>query len=153
MDTSGRDAELEDMFPGLRTTPYHIHREETGLYNCIAWAAGDDTRWWEPDEDGIEYWPPAIPREYTIDAYVAAFESLGYAKCDDASPEYGFEKVAVYAKDDEPTHASREFGNGIWTSKLGPLQMISHTFDALNGVRYGSPIQILRRPLASPDIA
>ncbi len=86
------------MFPGLRITSYRIRRGGSSDYNCIAWAAGEDRRWWEPDEDGIEYWPPGVPREYTIAAYIAAFESLGYSRCEDESLEVGFEKVAVYAR-------------------------------------------------------
>jgi hypothetical protein len=151
MDTSGRDEELEDMFPGLRATPYRICRGGSRFYNCIAWAAGDDRRWWEPDEDGIEYWPPGVAREYTVEAYIAAFESIGYSKCDDNSLESGFEKVAIYAREGEPTHASWQLDDGRWTSKIGRLPEIDHTFEALDGDEYGFPVQILRRARKSPD--
>ena len=150
MATGGRDDELEDMFPGLRITPYQIRRGGTSDYNCIAWAAGEDRRWWEPDEDGIEYWPPGIPREYTVQVYIAAFESLGYTKCEDEGLEAGFEKVAVYAREGEPTHASRQLDDGTWTSKIGKLSEIVHAFEALNGDEYGSPVQILRRVRRPP---
>ncbi len=86
-----------------------------------------------------------VYREYTVEAYIAAFESIGYSKCDDSSLESGFEKVAIYARGGEPTHASRQLDDGIWTSKIGRLPEIDHSFEALDGDEYGSPVQILRR--------
>ena len=61
-----------------------------------------------------KYWPPGVPRQYTVEAYIAAFESIGDSKCDDSGLESGFEKVAIYARGGEPTHASRQLDDGIW---------------------------------------
>jgi hypothetical protein len=120
-------------------------------YNCIAWAAGDTTRKWWPDFALIAYWPPRAPREETIGAFVAAFETLGYKLCLDERSEAGVEKIALYGIEQPdktilPTHAARQLESGEWTSKLGDFEDISHkTLDDLNGPIYGRMICCMSR--------
>lgn len=123
------------------------------MYNCIGYAAGrTDAYWWPDDypEPDSDYWPAGIPREETLEAFTALYESLGYAVCGDGSPEKGFEKVAIYVKDGKPTHAARQLANGHWTSKLGPMQDIRHeTPEAVSGPCYGNAARFLRRKAAT----
>jgi hypothetical protein len=125
----------------------------TRRYNCIAWAAHNDARWWWPDALNIGYWPPNIAREETLDAFIRAFESEGYVPCQDGAHEPGFEKVALYAThgptgDLEPTHAARQLAGEHWTSKIGPYEDIDHaTLEALNSVVYGTAVRFLRKPI------
>jgi hypothetical protein len=116
-------------------------------YNCIAWAAGDDTVWWEPDPLNQYYWPPAAPRQRTLDAYIAAFETLGYVTCDSRVVEANIDKIAIYVDAaGVPKHAARQLRTGAWTSKLGTLDDIQHaTLDALAGVSYGRVAVVMRR--------
>lgn len=131
------------------TSPWVIH------YNCVAYAAKDETRWWWPSPlfPGAMYthWPPALPRETTptVENFFRAFEILGYKECSDGKPEFGFEKVAIYVdSNDVPTHMARELGDGIWQSKLGNLQDIQHhNLDGLEG-SYGTAQYFMRKPLA-----
>jgi hypothetical protein len=119
-------------------------------YNCIAWAAGDTQRWWEPDEDGDCYWPADAPREYSLNGYIRAFESLGYNRCDSTDLEPGFEKVAIFANETGPTHASKQTRDGQWSSKLGVFEDIEHELEALAGnecEEYGAIAQILRKKI------
>ena len=63
------------------------------------------------------YWPPGVPREETIAAFVRAFEVVGYAQCKNGDQEIGFEKIAIYANrmpwgDIIPTHAARQLADG-----------------------------------------
>lgn len=44
---------LEELFPGLRETEYTLTSPEDRGYNCIAWAAGDLSRWWWPDATAL----------------------------------------------------------------------------------------------------
>ena len=88
--------ERENEFPNLAKDQYTVTSVETCFYNCMAFAAGDETRWWEPDEDETFYWPRKAPREYTVEAYIKAFELLAYKKCDHAALEHGFQKIAIY---------------------------------------------------------
>ena len=94
----------------------------------------------------LYYWPMEAPRAYSIDAYIRAFETLDFTPCTDSGVEPGFEKVALYALGDEPTHAARQLPNGEWTSKLGQLEDIEHTLEGLVGAEYGSVVQLLQRP-------
>jgi hypothetical protein len=125
-------------------------------YNCIAWAAGDSGRWWEPDEEANDYWPPGAPRNYSIDAYIQAFESIGFERCGSSEPEPGLEKVAVFADATGPTHAAKQLVNGKWSSKLGALEDIEHVLEALtgdNGDEYGQVVRILKRRIGRFDKA
>jgi len=140
---------LPDLFPGLATNGHEITSPATTDYNCIAWAAGDTSAWWEPDAMGLYFWPLGARREMTVDAYAEAFSSLGYEPCERADLERGFEKVALYSRAGGPTHAARQLADGRWTSKLGQLEDIAHAnLGGLSGDVYGTPTLILRRPTA-----
>ena len=132
-------------FPLLGPDNHEVTSPETPRYNCIAWAAGDERRWWWPDPDGVAYWPVAAPREETIGAFAAAYGTLGYSPCADASIEPGHEKIAVYALGGPPTHAARQLSDGRWSSKLGSSVDIAHSLEALNGPLYGAAGLFLRR--------
>lgn len=105
--------------------------------------------WWEPDPFGWYYWPPGIPRTYTLEAYIRAYETLDYTICEDAGYESSFEKIAIYVgSDGKPTHAAKQVSSGYWTSKLGDLEDIEHTaLDGIVGEHYGSVTVILKRPI------
>ena len=83
-------------------------------------------------------------------AFVQAFATIGYSPCPDGSLEAGWEKVALYATDEGPTHAARQLPTGRWTSKLGPDDDIEHALEGLCGPAYGSVVQFLRRPVGGP---
>ena len=143
----------ETMLPGLNRGEYWVTSPESTRYNCIAWAAGDDTDWWWPDPDTDSYWPAAAPFEETLASFRAVFESLGYRECATADLEPGFEKVAIFTKDGLPKHAARQLPNGHWTSKLGEWQDIEHQH--LNAVGsnasiYGNVALLLRRRRVTP---
>ena len=105
--------------------------------------------WWWPAEviGGSVYWPPDVPREVTLEAFVSAYAALGYVDCgEDGGFEEGFEKVALYAKDGIPCHAARQIDACYWTSKLGRGEDISHRLEHLEGEHYGKVVQYLKRP-------
>ena len=139
------DVVLKDDFPNSEADPFLKTSEVDTYYNCIAWAAGNSTNWYEPDPGGLYYWPSNVPREYTVDAYTQVYEDLGYEKCENGDLEEEFEKVAVFAKRDFPTHASKQLDNGLWSSKLGINIDVSHSINAIENGRYGDIIQFLRR--------
>ncbi len=56
---------LERLFPGLAASAYRVTSPRTPDYNCIAYAAGDEERWWEPDEEQDHFWPEGARRAYT----------------------------------------------------------------------------------------
>jgi len=140
-------SKIEQAFPSLNNLNYKLTSPETRSYNCIAWAAGDSSRKWWPDKSNIAYWPAGIPREETIDTFIAAYKTLDYIGCENGEWEQGFEKIAIYAKyGTEPTHAALQLENGEWTSKLGDSHDISHkTAEIIEGKCYGNVVCYLKR--------
>lgn len=140
--------EIEKAFPNLQISGYSITSPATPEYNCIAWAASEAESWWEPDPLGLYYWPSNTPRQYTVEAYIKAYEKIGYTVCDNPAYEKNFEKIAIYVDSyGKPTHAARQLGSGNWTSKLGQLEDIEHTtLDNIAGPYYGSVGVIMKRP-------
>ena len=140
---------LEKRCPYLQSEGYEVTSPATDLYNCVAWAVGDDQRWWEPSDDPKHYWPPGVPLEYTYQSYLQALATQGFAPCADAELEAGFEKIAVYANArGELTHMARQLADGRWTSKMGDWEDIEHTtLAALNSHFFGTAKRFLKRPL------
>jgi hypothetical protein len=116
-------------------------------YNCIAYAAGDTTKWW----DNVR--KPIMVQEWSIDGLKRAFAPLGYKPCADAKLEEGFEKVVFYIKQatGKPTHGARQLPDGRWTSKCGGAEDIIHqTPECLSGDLYGLPFQYMKRAIKKP---
>jgi hypothetical protein len=141
--------DFQRKFPLLAPGTFQQASPATPAYNCIAWAAGIDSVPWWPHRDA--FWPPGIPYEDTVDAFVRAFATLGYTQCADGVLETDFEKVAIYADfTGTPTHAARQLTDGTWTSKLGQDADIVHTEPrVLNGPEYGTVVRFMRRRRAS----
>jgi hypothetical protein len=140
-------------FPELANDPdFQITSPETPKYNCIAWAYKYNDRWmWHTGSeklDGVVYWPDGVENSPYIDAYMNAFRLQGYEICDNWQYEKDFERIALYIDPDTLvcTHAAREKRNGIWTSKLGQSNDISHANPyTIEGVAYGKVACIMKR--------
>jgi len=149
--------------PNLTDFNCDVTSVEARRYNCIAWAAENDRRWWWPDANNIGYWPDGAPREETVDAFMRTFSMMGYELCLDSSLQPNLEKIAIYGIANRdgttlPTHASRQLSSGLWTSKIGPFEDISHaTADDVNGPVYGKVVcymcrqRSIREPEKKPD--
>ena len=142
---------IERLFPNLRSCGYTITSEANVGYNCIAWAAEDNDKWWWPDAEHTCYWPENIPRDETLDAFVKAYQSLGYTVCSNQEYEHGVDRIAIYTDNkDTPTHVARQLESGRWTSKLGQIEDIEHnTLTGFNGSSYGHVAVIMKRPRRS----
>ncbi len=140
-------ADLEALFPQLKAAGYQPTSEETSDYNCIAWAAGFNDRWWEMAPG--YHWPlPISVYTESVQSIVILFQSLGFSVCKTADLEAGYEKVAIYGQDDEYTHAARQLPTGKWTSKIGDLEDIEHeTLEGLVGTEYGIVKKMLKRKI------
>jgi len=142
----GRAIHLELRYPNLALTEYTVTSPKSQEYNCFAWAAGDQERWWQPTPEDEFFWIECVPMEETLLAYIKAYQTLGYELCNDETLEIGYEKIALYVNDEGiPVHAARQLTSGMWTSKLGALEDIEHELEGLTGERYGNVGQVLRR--------
>jgi hypothetical protein len=145
-ESSLRRSQLIAKYPVLATGHFRVTSPDDHTYNCLAFAAGETWRCWDPSEYACLYWPPGAPREYTLHAWIAAFEALGYQLCEEAEVVPGIEKVAFYGSGSTPLHAARQKESGKWVSKLGPREDIEHDLNGLEGDLYGRVIAILARP-------
>ena len=137
--------------PGLRGAEFKITSPVDPAYNCIAWAIGSTTDWWQPDyAAGI--WPEQAPKQHTVAAAIEAFATAGYEPCENGALQDQVEKVAIYGVGEQFKHAARQLPSGRWTSKLGKGWDIEHELAALTSaanaggpVQYGEVVVFLRR--------
>ena len=141
------------LFPSLFPENHRVINSPSRLYNCIAWAAGfTDRQLWpgvpELEEEGVQ-WPADLPQDESLGSVVAFFESLGYQQCDDPDLEDEFEKVAVFADEDDLTHASKQLPSGWWTSKMGwnGVTIEHDSLACIEGSQYGQAVLFLKRPI------
>ena len=121
--------------PKLRADNHNITSPQDDAYNCIAWVAGDSTRWWS-HATGY-YWP--VERSPRIDSLIRVFESLGYRRgAVSVEREPDAEKIVLFARNREWTHAARQLPNGWWSSKCGIFEDLEHdSLEVLTGDLYG----------------
>lgn len=146
------EAALENL-QGTGCDKYPISPQTPPLplgYNCIAYAAGHtDGPWW-PNLNKLYFWPDHLPRQSpgteTRENFIKAFEWKSYRLCKDGNHRRGIEKVAIFLKDNRPTHAARQLESGRWTSKCGSLEDIEHARLAdVEGSVYGKAAIFLHR--------
>jgi hypothetical protein len=143
--------EIEALFPGLAER-FTITSDSDDSYNCIAWTLNDTRRSWWPWPKRFVYWPLGAPREETVTAFPTMYRILLFEPCDNADREDGFDKIALYAIDDVPTHAARLWKeDASWSSKLGDENDIGHqTLESIEGIEYGNVVQVMKRRRGSP---
>ena len=133
-------------FPNLASEGFEIVDEPSPRYNCIAYAAGDTSRWWWPDR--INYWPPWATLTTEMESLQEVFAGKGYEQCEDSATETGYQKVALYEAHSKMQHAAVQMPDGRWRSKMGQGPLIEHrTPEALSGGIYGEPTVFMRRPV------
>ena len=138
--------EIEGLFPNLAAYGYEITSEASEDYNCIAWALGLTAPCWGYQNPG-DYWPPSLPHNQEVGTIMQLFANEGYAVCDSAVREPGYDKIAIYAFVGQFTHVARQLDDGQWTSKLGLREDITHpSLDSIAGGFYGNVHCIMRRP-------
>ena len=140
-------ASLPD-FPNSYNEPFLVTSPETWRYNCIAWAFGDDQRWYWPVGHPNFYWPPNIRRQLDMQSFIELYQLVGYTVCANGNLEIGVEKIAIFQLNGDPSHAARQLSNGNWTSKMGPWHDVEHTLNSMNNsVGYGDVTVFMSRPL------
>lgn len=157
MDTSDsspiRSRSFEKWWPNLRRTGYRIIGPGDIRYNCFAWAVGRTNIWLDPSITGVNYWPPQVPREYTLAAFVNCLNTFGFSVCENEALESGSEKVVLYGFEDRPQPAARQTETGRWTSKIGESLLIEHHLEAFSVATrkefdYGKPLRFLKKRIA-----
>jgi hypothetical protein len=140
---------LELRYKNLRNSGYCVTSQRTPIYNCIAWAAGENDRWWWPIPYEAPYYWPESDKDELLEDFISGFGTLGYTSCDNGNLEEGYEKVAIYIdENDEVSHMARQLNMGLWTSKCGNLEDIQHKLEDLEGeygYGYGKVAHFMKR--------
>ena len=134
---------IEEWFPNIIGENFKIVIS-TFEFNCVAFTLDiyDDYVWITEKS-----WPHnLIPRVLNIDSFKKLYELHNYKICDNDSYEENYEKIAFYAKNNQPLHAAKQFGN-IWKSKISNL-IVEHELEWLCGDSqdaYGDIVFIMKR--------
>lgn len=127
---------------------FKLTSPQTFDYNCIAFAMGVDDRWIDCADIPWHWWPETVARDRSKSGLIAAFKYLGFEECGmDDRFELNFEKVALYARGAEWTHAARIVAPGIYHSKFGASFDGQHSSGEVLSAQYGQVYQIMRRPV------
>jgi len=135
---------LENHFPKLTNVEAKVTSPPDISYNCIAWAFKDNRRHWWPNQK-TSYWPLDASGKSVAQAFEEWFLLDGWAETESHELEEGYEKVALYVKDGQPTHAARQLDSGLWSSKLGSHVDLVHALEELEGPVYGELSKIYRK--------
>src|SRR5262249_43559988 len=116
------DLELESDCPSLKDHGYKITSPRDPRYNCIAYAVGDVTQFWDDFKiAGYRvrgyYWPPSAGSPDTLTGWMSIFHLHGYTETEDRSFQPEYEKVAIYESAEGPEHVARQKASGMWVSK------------------------------------
>ena len=141
-------------FPRLGPDNHRITSPAVREYNCVAWAAGiENQNLWPSGTEGLLAepaitWPEGIRNDESVMAFVAYFESIGYALCDSPEFEDGYLKIAIFLKDDYPTHTCRQLPSQKWTSKMGfdGVDIEHYDLESISGDQYGTASVFMKRP-------
>jgi hypothetical protein len=139
---------IERQCPRLLAEGYDRTSDPSAEYNCVAWALGENTRWWEPVPG--YYWPVDVPRDDTLENYILVFERAGYERCADPGHEAGYEKLAIYVDEaGDFAHAAKQRNEERWTSKMSWFEDIEHSSaESLLGGALNQIALVLRRRIA-----
>lgn len=117
LDTFPNRFELIRYFPKLQNDPrFKVMSQETGTYNCIAWAMGFNDRWVShfaklPGNDNpgnhSYWWPEGAEASSRPEALISAFEKVGFEITADPNPDPQYDKAVLYKYKSQWTHAAR----------------------------------------------
>jgi hypothetical protein len=140
-----------------KSYPFRTTSKATKRYNCIAWAAGIDDLWIQPDRyptgepDRTYYWPQGVSQKGDLNSYIELFEKIyGFEKCENGNLEQGYVKIALFYTRKLGIHATRQLSDGLWTSKVGAGVDASHWIETYAGGCFGIVEQYMRK-VGSPS--
>lgn len=138
--------EIEGWFPNIVGKHFKIVSKDDRDFNCVSFTLDIEDGWmWT----NTEIWPyQHVPRNLRIESFKLLYEYYGYKICENDSYEEGYSKIAFYAKDNYPEHASKQFEN-VWRSRCGKY-IIEHELEWLCGnskYSYGNIAFIMKKKI------
>ena len=138
-------SDLEIDFPALAGKDYDLSDEDFN-YNCLAYALGDSSQWWEPPRGPGQYWPDGFPPDVTVKTVEDIIRLHGFTIELEDSENPDTDAIAIFAIGAEWTHFAK-FSDGAWKSKLGTGHDVSGvSLKDLMIPDYGKVVKVLSRP-------
>lgn len=109
---------LELNFPNL--TEYSVTHSLDKDWNCIGWSLCSVQEGW--------VWPGDNVQDFDF-----LYGQHGWQPSENCLPEDGKKKIALFCKDDVPTHAAKQVEGDWWESKLGRGPRIIHRLNEIEG--------------------
>ncbi len=145
---------VKDELPNLNSN--HVEWDSASLpsedYNCMGMAVGV-LRWWQPpDAPGLvtnprDYWPKSVEGDSLhVDAFVEAAKTCGFIPCENPDWDPLFEKIVLFHKLGEFTHAAVQISPDLWKSKFGNLSNFTYSLHEISGCNeYGDGRRYMKR--------
>ena len=89
--------DVEADFPALKSRDYELSDQDFN-FNCLAYALGDQTNWWEPPRGSGRYWPAGFPADVTIQTAESIIRTHGFTAELDAAIEPDTDAIAIYGQ-------------------------------------------------------
>ena len=141
-------------FPRLGPDNHRITSPAVREYNCVAWAAGIEIKTYgRVAQKGC--WPsrrsPGRRVSETTNRLWRSWRTLKASNTPCATvPEFeeGYLKIAIFVKDDYPTHTCRQLPSQKWTSKMGfdGVDIEHYDLESISGDQYGTASVFMKRP-------
>lgn len=139
--------DVERILPTLKGRDLSLSPEDFNV-NCLAFAVGDNTQWWEPPSGHGTYWPQGFREDLSVQTVEEILKLHGFTVESDRAETPDTDAIAIYGERGEWTHFAK-FANGKWSSKLGELDDVEDIMlDDLEVPDYGKCLKILKRPKA-----
>src|SRR5260221_7967876 len=116
-------SDVERDFPALIGMEYELSDEDFN-YNCLAYALGDRSNWWEPPKGPGHYWPPGYPNDVSLETVESIIKDHGFTVDSDKTKTPEKDAVAIYAEGNEWT-LSQSFRPGLGLANLAKVMMSS----------------------------
>jgi len=142
----GIESTIEKWHPKLKDKNWKIININKDLdkFNCFSFVidiyndwCGASTKIWHNQND----------RHSTILNYIQFYSTYNYKICNDDIQEPEYDKIAIYAINNNVSHVCKQFG-GMWRSKLGSNVIIEHKLEWLSGAdyeNYGDIVVFMKR--------
>lgn len=138
---------LEKWHPKLQNKNYKIiPTKDLDKFNCFSFVIDIFDDW---SGSSTKIWHNPNNRYATAKNYIEFYSTYGFQVCDNELFEDGYDKIALYEKDNFITHACKQFNN-MWRSKLGCNVIIEHELEWLSGTvseNYGEIVAIMKRKI------
>lgn len=109
---------------------------------------GFNDRWVDTVVSPGHWWPDGVQRSTSLQALIDAFLAVGFEQTDNGLFEEGYDKVALFQKDGEWTHASRIESDNVEYSKFGGSFDGLHSHNIFSDSIYGNEYAYMRRPVS-----